>query len=94
MDAVMNLPLDRKIPRDFAGAGADGGLACAVEINESVKRIVALAAHINKIGVNAILLAHRAGDLAGRRCLPEAVPGKGLSIARALISDARCGSAP
>lgn len=58
----MNLPLDRKIPRDFAGAGADGGLACAVEINESVKRIVALAAHINKIGVNAILLAHRAGD--------------------------------
>ncbi len=60
----MNLPLDRKISRDFAGAGAGGGLACAVEISESVKRIVALAAHINKIGVNAILLAHRAGDLA------------------------------
>lgn len=43
---------------------AGGELIRAVEISEGVKRVAAITARISRVGINAIVLAHRAGDLA------------------------------
>lgn len=49
-------------PRAAASAGRE--LVRAVEINEVVKRIAVIAAQIDMMAINAILLARRAGDRA------------------------------
>jgi len=49
---------------ETGGATAGGELGRVVEITEGVKRVLAIAAHISRVGVNAIIMARRAGDLA------------------------------
>ncbi|UTH75533.1 methyl-accepting chemotaxis protein [Chromobacterium sp. IIBBL 290-4] len=49
---------------DASGNGAAAELARFVGLNEGIKEVVLLAFHINLMALNAILLAHRAGELA------------------------------